>query len=192
MKQILFLICFLQLFAICFSQNTLETGMTIGYNSSIFIGHDKPGKLEPMPGFYLGGIIKVPINKWVSLLSNVSLSSKGTEFTAISNLKEMVLFLYLDVPIMVKLNIFADKKLSPYALFGGTFDYNILAVGSGGPLYDIKKVDLGVVTGIGLDMGKISIGMRYNYGITKFDNSDLKTDLKNSTLSILIGISFNK
>ena len=168
--------------------------MTIGYNSSTFIGNDKPGKgLKSIPGFYLGGIINYPINERFSLLSSVSLSSRGTEINTINDLYEYVVFLYLDVPIMVKLNFFTDKKISPYALLGCAFDYNILATSvSGGPLYDIKKVDLGIVSGLGLDIGKISIGIRYNYGVTKFDNSNLKTDLRNSTLSILVGIIFNK
>lgn len=194
MKRILTLICLLQLFAVCFSQNKLLTGMTIGYNSSTFIGNDKPGKgLKSIPGFYLGGIINYPINEKCSLLSNVSIGLRGTEINTIGNLYESVVFLYLDIPLMVKRNFYTDKKISPYALVGSAFDYTILATSvSGGPLYDIKKVDVSIVSGLGLDIGKISIGLRYNYGITKFDNSNLNTDLRNSTISILVGITFNK
>ena len=194
MKRILTLICLLQLFTICFSQNKLQTGITIGYNSSTFIGNDKPGKgLKPIPGFYLGGIINYPLNERFSMLSNVSLGSRGTEINTISDLYEYVVFLYLDVPVVLKMNLFTDKKISPYVLLGSAFNYNILATSaSGGPLNDIKKVDLGIVSGLGLDIRKVSIGMRYNYGVTKFDNSNLKFGLHNSTLSILIGITFNK
>jgi hypothetical protein len=192
MKYILFLFFFLQLFGNSFAQNKLQTGITIGYNSSTFMGHDKPGKLKSIPGLYLGGIINYPINKRLSLLSNVSISSKGTEFSAIDNLTEAVVFLYFDIPIMVKMDLLIDKKISPFVEIGSDFAYNILAEGSGGPLYDIKKADLGIVSGFGLDIGKISIGTRYNYGIIKFDKSDRKYDLRNSTLSILMGITFRK
>lgn len=194
MKRIFIFLCLLQLFTTCFSQNKLRTGMTIGYNSSTFIGNDKPGKgLKPIPGFYLGGIINYSINEKISLLSNVSLGSRGTEINTINDLYEYVFFIYLDVPVMVKLNFFTDKKISPYALLGSAFDYNILATSaSGGPFYDIKNFDLGIVSGIGIDIGKITIGMRYNYGVTKIDNSKLKLGLRNSTLSILVGITFNK
>jgi len=194
MKSILTLICVLQLFGNCLAQNRLQTGLTIGYNSSTFIGHDKPGKgLKSIPGFYLGGIIKYRINQRFSLLSNVSLGSRGTEINSIGNLYEYVFFLYLDIPLMVKMNFLSDKKISPYVLLGGAFDYNIQALSaSGGPLYDIKKVDFSLLSGLGVDIGKLSIGMQYHYGITKFDNSNLQLDLRNSTLSILVGILFNK
>lgn len=193
MKRILTFICFFHLFVTCFAQNRIQTGMTMGYNSSTFIGPDKPGKkLKPIPGFYLGGTINYLLNERLSLLSNVSLCSKGTIFNAIGNLNEVVVFVNLDVPIMAKLNFLVDKKISPYVVLGNAFDYNIFAIGSGGPLYDIKKVDIVIVTGFGLDINRISFGMRYNYGITKFDNSNLKLGSRNSTLSILAGIKFNK
>jgi hypothetical protein len=194
MKQTLILFYLLQLFTPCFAQNKLHTGVTIGYNNSTFIGNDKPGKgLKPIPGFYLGGIINYRINERFTLLSNVALGSRGTEINTISDLYEYVLFLYLDVPVMLKLNFFTDKKISPYALLGSAFDYNIIATSvSGGALYDIKKFDLGIVSGLGLDIGKVSLGVRYNYGVTKFDNSNLKLGLRNSTVSFLVGIMFNK
>jgi hypothetical protein len=192
MKWLPAIICLLLLSGNSLAQNKLQTGMTIGYNSSTFLGHDKPGKLKSIPGLYLGGIINYPINKRISLLSNVSISSKGTEFSAVDNLTEAVVYLYLDMPIIVKMDLLVDKKISPFIVLGSAFDYCILAVGTGGSLFDVKNIDLGIVSGIGFDLGKISIGIRYNHSITKFDNSYLKADLRNSSLSILMGITFKE
>jgi hypothetical protein len=183
----------LQLFTTCFSQDRLRTGLTIGYNSSTFLGDDKPGKdLNPIPGFYLGGIINYPINKRLSVSSNVALCSRGTKINTINEINEPIIFLYLDMPVMAKMNFKPDNKISPFAELGGAFDINVLAIGISGPYYDIKKADLGLVSGAGFEMSKISIGVRYHYGLTHFDKSDHSTDLRNSTVSFLLGLTFGK
>jgi hypothetical protein len=191
MRKIIVSICLFQLFTTCFSQNKIQTGMTIGYNSSTFNGHDKPGKaLKPIPGFYLGGIVNYSFNHKLSLLFNVALGSRGTKINTIDNLNEYVLFLYLDMPLVLKMNFCVDKKISPYLVFGGACGYNILAL-SQGILNDIRNFDIGIVSGAGVEFGKLSLGFRYNYGITRFDKSNLNLDLRNSTLSILLGMRFN-
>jgi Outer membrane protein beta-barrel domain len=190
---LLALICFLLNFEKYFAQNQFQAGLIIGYNSSTFLGNDKPGKeLKSIPGFYLGGIVNYTINERFSLQSNAALSTRGTEINTIGNLYEYVVFFSLDIPVMVKMNLFVDEKISPYLLLGGAFDYNIFSVNANsGILNDIKKVDLGIESGLGLDIGIISLSIRYNYGITKFDDSEFKLDLRNSTLTFLIGIILN-
>ncbi len=194
MKKTITNFCFLLLFANSFAQQNLQTGITIGYNNSTFIGSDKSGLgLSSIPGFYLGGIVNYPINSRFSLLSNIAFASRGTEINTISDVYVDVFFFYLDVPLMIKMNFFTDKIITPYLEFGVAFDYNALALSTGGGnLTDVKNVDLGMVSGFGIDIWKISFGMRYNYGLIPFDNSDLKLDLRNSTFSFLIGIKFNK
>jgi hypothetical protein len=193
MKGALTVFFLLLIVANSYAKNKLQTGLTIGYNTSTFIGNDIPGKgLKSIPGMYLGGIINYPINERFSLLSNISLCSRGTKINTISDLYASVYFFYIDIPIMAKMNFFIDKKISPYVLLGGAFDYNIVALGTSGYLYDIKKIDLGIIPGLGFDAGRISLGVRYYYGLTKFDDSDLNLDLRNSTLSFLADIRFNK
>jgi hypothetical protein len=194
MKQTLVFIFFLLLFAKGFTQNKLQTGLIIGYNSSTFLGDDKPGiGLKPIPGFYLGGIVDYPINDRFSISSDIALDSRGTMINTINDLNEIILSLYFDIPILMKVNFRLYRKISPFVVLGGAFDYNLLSISaSGGSLFDMKKVDLGLVSGMGVDIGKLSFGLRYNYGLTKFDKSNQDLNLRNSTLSILAGIRFNK
>jgi hypothetical protein len=194
MKRTITIICFLLFLVNSFAQNNLQTGITIGYNSSTFIGSDKSGlELSSIPGFYLGGIVNYPINSRFSLLANVALASRGTEINTISDITEDVIFFYLDVPLILKMNLLTGKIITPYIVLGGAFDYNILAGSTGGGnLNDVKNIDLGIVSGLGIDIWKLSFGIRYNYGLIPFDNSDLKLNLRNSTLSFLVGIKFNK
>lgn len=177
---------------LCYGQDKLQTGLIIGYNSSTFIGKDKPGKkIKPIPGFYLGGNALYPLNKRLSLSSGLALTSKGTIINTLSDIDEYLIYLYLDMPIMLKMNFFSGKMLSPYFNLGGCADYRILAISAnGGPLYDIHKIDLCAVTAAGVDISRLSFEIRYNCGITKFDNSEFHTDLRHSTLSVLVAFRF--
>jgi hypothetical protein len=193
MKKALSFIILLFLAANCFSQNKLQTGLTIGYNSSSFLGKDTPGKkVNPLPGFYLGGIINYPLNDRLYLLTNVALTSKGTKINTMNEINEMVVFLNIDIPVMAGMKFLPGKKLTPYAELGGAFDINVMSFGTNGPYFDIRKIDFGLVAGAGIDAGKVSLGIRYFYGLTHFDKSELENDLRNSTISFLLGLTFGK
>jgi hypothetical protein len=175
------------------SQSRLQTGLTIGYNSSTFLGDDKPGeKLDPIPGLYLGGIIHYPLNERFSLVSNVALCLRGTKINTFNEISEPVLFVYLDIPLMARMNFLPGRIITPYAELGGAFDVNILSIGLSGPYYDVRKFDFGMVSGVGIRLGKISLEMRYHLGLTHFDRSELESDLRHSTLSFLLGLTFGK
>jgi hypothetical protein len=183
---IIFFLCALQINA----QDRLRTGLIIGYNSSQFIGKDKPGiKQSSLPGFYLGGIIDYPLNPRMDIFSNVALGLRGTRINTYSNQYEDVYGIYFDIPFLLKVNILIDKPVKPFVVGGFALDYNVLMFGHG-PLYDIKKFDLGFVSGVGFGLKKLELSIRYNYGLTTIDNSELNQNIRSSTLSILIGIYF--
>jgi hypothetical protein len=184
--MIVFFLCALQINA----QNKLRTGLIIGYNSSRFIGKDTPGiNQSSLPGFYIGGIIDYPLDPRMDIFSDVALGLRGTRINTYSNQYEDVYGIYFDIPILLKVNLLTDKPVKPFLVGGCAIDYNVLMFGHG-PLYDIKKLDLGFVSGVGVGLKKIELSIRYNYGLTTFDNSELDQNIRNSTISILIGIYF--
>jgi hypothetical protein len=180
-------LCALQINA----QNKLRTGLIIGYNSSKFIGKDMPGiKQSSLPGIYIGGIIDYPLNSRMDIFTNAALGLRGTKINTYSNQYESVYGIYFDFPLLLKVNLLMDKPVKPFFVGGCALDYNVLMLGHG-PLYDIKKLDLGLVSGIGVGLNMLKLSIRYNYGLTTMDNSELNQNIRNSTLSILIGIHFN-
>ncbi len=184
--MIFLLLCVLQMNA----QDKLRTGLIIGYNSSQFIGKDKPGMSQSsLPGFYIGGILDYPLNPRMDIFSDVALGLRGTKINTYSNKYENVYGIYFDIPLLLKVNLLIDKPVKPFVIGGCALDYNVLIIGHG-PLYDIKKLDLGFVSGVGAGFKKLELSIRYNYGLTSVDNSELNQNIRNSTLSILIGIYF--
>ena len=172
------------------AQNKLRTGLILGYNSSKFIGKDTPGiKQKPLPGFYIGGIIDYPIHSHIRFNSNVALGLRGTKINTFSEQYENVYGIYIDIPLLLKVNLLRDKPINPFLIGGCAIDNNILIIGHG-PLYDIKMIDIGFVSGIGVGSEKLELSVRYNYGLNSVDKSELDQHIKNSTLSILFGIYF--
>jgi hypothetical protein len=172
------------------AQEKLRTGLIIGYNSSRFIGKDKPGmKQNSLPGCYIGGILDYPLNPGLEIFSNVALGLRGTKINTFGNQYEAVYGIYFDIPLLIKVNLLTDKPFKPFIVGGCAIDYNVLMFGHG-PLYDVKNLDLGFVSGVGVGLKKIELSIRYNYGLTSVDNSELDQNIRNSTISILIGVYF--
>jgi len=183
---IIFFLCALQINA----QDILRTGLIIGYNSSKFIGKDLPGiNQSSLPGIYIGGFIDYPLSQRMDIFSDVALGLRGTQMNTYSNQYENVYGIYFDLPMLLKINLLIDKPVKPFLMGGCALGYNILLLGHG-PLYDIKMLDLGFVSGVGVGTKKLELSIRYNTGLTSMDNSEIKQNIRNSTVSVLCGIYF--
>lgn len=57
---------------------------------------------------------------------------------------------------------------------------------------DFNKFDAGIAAGVGVDFNPISVGLRYNYGLTTIEkDGDNSSDLKNSNLSLYLSYKLN-
>lgn len=96
---------------------------------------------------------------------------------------------YIDVPVLIKLNIPLDGDIKPFLYGGGFVGYLLDAkVESGGVSAEdegveikelLKNINYGFVLGGGVSFGKLSIDIRYDMGLGNiFDkDSDLINDL---------------
>jgi hypothetical protein len=174
-----------------FSQDKLSTGLNIGHNSSIFVGNNIPGKgLEYVSGALIGGFIRFSINDIFSIQSEINFDSKGSRINTIDNLYEYVYLDYLEIPVLLESKFRKDKILQPFILAGPALGINTRASGSRGYLNDIKKLEADLIFGAGIGIRKLSLQIRFNRALTRFDNSPQKIDLRNSTLSVLAGFNF--
>jgi hypothetical protein len=174
-----------------FAQDKLNTGLNVGYISSTFLGNDIPGKgLASVSGTLIGGYLRYCFNKNLSIQPELDVYSKGSRINTIDNLYEYVYLEYLEIPVLFAYRFRNEKKLQPIIIAGPALGINTDASGSRGYLNDVRKVDAGIIAGAGLEVWKLSFQVRYNCGLTRFDNSSQKLDLRNSAFSILAGFNF--
>jgi len=89
---------------------------------------------------------------------------------------------YIDLPVVMK--IYMAKVLS--FQLGGQYSMLLIAKSDG---YDVKEYinssDVSAVLGLGLDVSKLHVSARYNYGLTSID--DAGADIKNNMFTFTLG-----
>lgn len=104
---------------------------------------------------------------------------------------------YFEIPILLRLNIGSSNKNKGvifYGLAGPVFDFNLKAERDGVDVSDdYETFDIGVLAGGGLEISRIILEARYNWGLKNLlkDSGALSGDLKNQTFALIGGIRFN-
>ena len=213
MKKIVFLI----IIAVCgFSQVRAQNfGVKAGYNYSTLSGETSSiSTIEGLSGFYIGGLVELPISNMLSIQPELIFSRQGVALRQgleksgirieINNAD--IRLDYLNIPVMAKVN------LGPLFLQGGVqFGFlvskpkvNRLTNTSLFPLLDkdsYNSFDFGVGAGLGFNLNRrLFVEARYTHSLTNvFDPNDnlFKTSLisndnnfKNAVLSVGLGIKF--
>ena len=190
-KGMFVLILLVSSYLILNAREITATGLRIGYNNSTFIGNDTPGKnVKSIPGFTIGGFACYEFNEKLLFQPEVLLTTKGSMINTIGDIEQANIFVYLEMPLLVKMRFFKDKKLKPDIFGGPAFNLKTLAINDVGVLGAINDFDSGLIIGAGLDYRRISFEIRFEKGMINFDNSTDDIDLKNQTISFLFGISF--
>jgi len=104
---------------------------------------------------------------------------------------------YFEIPVLLRLNIGSSNKNKGvifYGLAGPVFDINLKAEQDGVDVSDdYEKFDIGVLLGGGLEISRIILEARYNWGLKNLlkNSGALSGDLKNQTFALIGGIRFN-
>lgn len=164
-------------------------------------------------GFHGGIFMEKPINEYLSIQPEINFIQKGgsesdsDEFVDFSD--EDVTLSYIDVPLLLKVNIPLDGNISPFLTAGGYVGYLLDAKAEfGGTTEDIsdevKDISYGLLFGVGANFGNFFIEARYDYGLSNVFDDDLFDDelngdfddinfdfkVRNSGFSIAVGIMF--
>ena len=71
---------------------------------------------------------------------------------------------------------------------GGGFDTNLIW---GGNTDLVKRTDYGAVAGVGIDLGKVDLGLQYRLGLANMNPIDVDGfELRQRTLSVNVGYKF--
>lgn len=163
-----------------------------------------------LTGFNVGLFSKIPITGILAIEPEIYFTTKGATITYNNffvNGGATFKLNYIELPLLMVLNLTDNFNIhaGPYVayLVNGNvknkanidlfnFEDNITTD-------DFNRIDAGVVAGAGFDFGTVSIGIRYNYGLTNVgkEKTFLGTaytfpDAKNSVLSLYASIPLFK
>lgn len=184
--------------------STIE--ISAGLNLADFYGDDADGA-DTRTSFQAGGSASFPFSRSFAVQIGLGYSRQGTTADVGGGTTLTFMLDYIQVPVLLKLSapLATNRSLSPYLNLGPVVGFqtkcNVKAAGGGVPTtelacddpnlqLDTKSVDVSVALGVGLDIGRASLGLRYQLGLTSIDDSDSNADLKNRVLAILAGYRF--
>ena len=210
------MIVFVSLF--CLQSNAQTFGLKAGLNLSNMLEKDDDdtysNDYKMNPGFHIGATVDVPFNDFLSFETGLLFTTKGMKYedeilgadvTAKANLY------YLDVPLTLKashdlgggLKMFG--AVGPYVGFGmsgkvkSTVEYQgdeeteeeDINWGSDEDEDDLKRLDMGLTFGGGVEINSIMIGISYDLGLSNISAyQDYGTTSKNKVLKFSVGYRF--
>ena len=212
MKKIAFLI----IIAVCgLSQvHAQNFGVKAGYNYSTLSGETSSiSTIEGLSGFYIGGLVELPISNMLSIQPELIFSRQGVDLRqGLKNLSirtdtSEIRLDYLNIPVMAKVNLgpifleggvqfgFLVNKPKVDSYIANVYLRNLLDKDS------YNSFDFGVGAGLGFNLNRrLFVEARYTHSLTNvFDPNDnlFKTSLisndnnfKNAVLSVGLGIKF--
>ena len=212
MKKIAFLI----IIAVCgLSQVRAQNfGVKAGYNYSTLSGETSSiSTIEGLSGFYIGGLVELPISNMLSIQPELIFSRQGVDLRqGLKNLSirtdtSEIRLDYLNIPVMAKVNLgpifleggvqfgFLVSKPKVNSYYSNVYLRNLLDKDS------YNSFDFGVGAGLGFNLNRrFFVEARYTHSLTNvFDPNDnlFKTSLisndnnfKNAVLSVGLGIKF--
>jgi len=179
----------------------MKAGIKGGVNFSNFASLDNTEDQGNRTGFHAGVFAQLPVSEFFAVQPELTYSTKGTkadyniagfEGEAKYNLN------YLDIPVLAvfKLGESADIQIGPYVgfLLNKKVETDIISR-QFAPDDSFKNVDFGMSAGFALNFDPISVGTRYNYGITKINETEASeaglSNTRNSNAQIFIAFDLS-
>ncbi|CAD0006377.1 porin family protein [Flavobacterium salmonis] len=178
---------------------TTEFGIKGGLNMSNLYTDDADDE-NVLFGFNAGVYATLPVSDFVAIQPELLFTTRGSKLEYNNALIEgnaKFKLNYIEVPLLVRVNL--TKNFNIHA--GGYASYLVSSKVTGEGSFNFEeefdtdnfnKFDAGIAAGVGLDFSPISIGVRYNYGLTTIvKDGDDSSDLKNSNLSLYLSYKLN-
>jgi len=187
--------------------NSMRMGIKAGVNLSNMTTKDASNDM--ITGFNVGLFGKLPITNFIAIQPEFYLTTKGSAVSYNSLLMNGTArfnLTYLEIPVLCVVNITENfnvhagpyvaymlngkvKNESNITLFD--FEENIDA-------NDYNRIEAGIAVGAGIDIGGISVGARYNLGLTKVGKEQTILgatytipNATNSVLNLYVSLSLN-
>ena len=189
-------------------KKTMQFGVRGGLNLSNLYTSDAKSS-DMIVGFNLGVFDKLPVTSFLSIQPEFSVTTKGASVTY-NNLfvdgTAKFNLTYLEVPVLcvVQLTHLLNIQFGPYVAYmvdgkvTNVANVTLFNYEQNINVNDYNRIDAGVVLGAALEVGSITMGARYNLGLTKvgktktFLNSTFAVpDANNAVINFYLSAAFN-
>ena len=206
MKSVLSILLLLVMVSSVMAQdNPAPKGIKGGINMAKWVGDGSPYPSEyekTLTGFVFGAFFTLYSGPQISIQPEILYSMKGIKYSDGSNYVKFKTN-YLEIPVLLKYN-FPSASTTKVSIYGGpavALLMSATAEESDGTLTEssdvkdmFKDMDLGLTFGLGLGFetgsGKlITVDGRFTMGMSNIPDDDEDIDIKNSTISVLLGYS---
>ena len=190
------------------SNAQVRIGVKAGLNMSSLYTNDSENS-NLITGFNMGVFSKLPILDFLAIQPEIYLTTKGAS-VSYNNLfvdgSARFNLTYLEVPVLCVYNITDNFNVhaGPYLAYmlngkvTNDSDINLFDFEENIDANDYNRIDAGIALGAGVDVGAISLGLRYNLGLTKVgkEQSILGVnytipDATNGVLNLYVSLSLN-
>jgi len=182
------------IFAQTATTGIIGKGVKVGLNMAKASGGDAPDDSKMYMGFAVGGFMTYAFSDMFAVQPELQYTMKGNKVEVGDETYKTKLS-YIEIPILAKVMLSGGEKIKPSFYAGPGIGFLMSAKNEDEDIKDyMKSTDLGLIGGVGVDylMGahKITFDLRYEAGLTKLDDTEAKADIKNSCISILVGMGF--
>ncbi|MBP1593671.1 MAG: hypothetical protein H6Q12_689 [Bacteroidetes bacterium] len=174
-----------------------------GLNISNWTGGDSEGT-DAKLGFKVGVGMEYAFDNIWSLQPSLFLSTKGTKYSEVIegySTKLTVNQMYLELPVNIQARVHIEGETNllfsagPYIAYGigGKTSFDISNIGTdidtfGNDGLGLDEFDAGLGFGVGLEFGKVLVGLDGQVGLTKL--KDVEGAAKNINFSVTLGYKF--
>jgi hypothetical protein len=159
------------------AQQRAQIGLKGGINFSYLHAKDA-ANMKMLPGFNNGFFVRMPLVKRWSLQPEIYYITKGADITYKTPFADGTArykFSYIEMPMMLVAHIAPqfNVQAGPYVAFlldsevKNQSDVNLFNYREHIQTRDFNRFDVGVMLGVGFDIGAFGIGARYSYGFIK-------------------------
>jgi hypothetical protein len=178
----------------------IDLGGKAGLNIASEVGPDADGvviKNANKVAFSVGGVGSYHVHRMLAVQVELVFSTKGTSYDLSGTYYGKVDSYYIELPLLVKVQMPLEIQVEPYLLVGSGFGILLRAVGedadgsSGNVTEYTSTLDIGPILGLGGAYllgarGVMSFEVRYYRGLTTLDAAGEK-DVYNRTFSFMLG-----
>ena len=210
------LIVFISLF--CLQSNAQTFGLKGGLNLANMLEKDDDdtysNDYKMNPGFHIGATVDLPFNDFLSFESGLLLTTKGMtyedEIMGVDVSAKANLY-YLDIPLTLKASYDLSDGLKMFGAVGPSVGVGLsgkmkvtaeyqgeteteeedIKWGNDEDNDDLKRLDLGLTFGGGVEINAIQIGISYDLGLSNISAyQDYGATSKNRVLKFSVGYRF--
>lgn len=178
----------------------IKAGVKGGLNFSNFASLENVEDQSMRTGFHAGVFAQLPILDGFAIQPEILYNTKGTRATYDAGIAEGDAHFnlsYIDIPVLAvfKLGESANIHIGPYVGFLLNSNIDADLVGEMNAEDSFKTLDFGLAGGFALDFEVLSIGTRYNLGlsnITEGAASDaILSEVRNSLAQVYLSLNLN-